>query len=784
MGLHSGKGFRSESGIAIPAPVARAVSAGRAVGLSMLLMLFCLKGCSGGGGSQPGGAAVSSLSLASQLTDETNWRILSTYDQKDAAGTPTYSAAFKSSAWAGRSRSGSITDGLSKLLIPEALAYQRGNRIYTASGLVSEMLTQLYADENLVAAGNNMAGFSHIAVSDLLNARGKICNYRGRDSRDALQRFGLSGFAKGTADGRVYAWYGRDIVDVVDKNVVFADAPDFTHGSFGCTPKDRFVSDENGDFWIGTSNLEADGSIYNSGERANGLYRISAAFSGIETLDAGLAVWNIFKDSAGVLWIGSQQGIHRRPPGGSPLLVYNSTATGLYPEQILEFRGQVHVVLKNFFHNPQVVPADRSFELYRWNSGSSLFLPVCAIDADPNLNEMNAYVFDDTLRVFNSGSAFPYVYDPDTETVSRSADPLGDIGLQRHVVVGGTLYSVGSGLGLSVHNLQGNGQTLNLLPAATAEGLITDLTYSLYLDRDNRLLIGPEASAFNRYDRDQFEIYELPHESPIAGFFEHEGKTRVVSCCNVSRLHNGDLSRVHFFPTNGERIYFDRGRLWAFPNWSTWGFGSLALLDMDTGSIKAMKDYQGNDYWNASETWVLDRGYHFRDIIAVPGEEAVLIAVGEENDVGAMPFVLKYSYAANTFTRVYLPDAASDGIRAFAAVGQTIYGAARQKLYAYEAGVWREFGSLAIGNDLRGMKAANRHLFIVSGWNSSGAGLTGGMEVVDLRAKTSAYFDSSSIPIPADPIFAIEIEGFSSDRFRLWLGGPNGVAYCTLVLEE
>jgi hypothetical protein len=54
---------------------------------------------------------------------------------------------------------------------------------------------------------------------------------------------------------------------------------------------------------------------------------------------------------------------------------------------------------------------------------------------------------------------------------------------------------------------------------------------------------------------------------------------------------------------------------------------------------------------------------------------------------------------------------------------------------------------------------------------------------VDLRTKTSEYYDSSRIPIPADAIFAIEIEGVSNDRFRLWLGGPNGVAYCTLVAE-
>jgi hypothetical protein len=57
------------------------------------------------------------------------------------------------------------------------------------------------------------------------------------------------------------------------------------------------------------------------------------------------------------------------------------------------------------------------------------------------------------------------------------------------------------------------------------------------------------------------------------------------------------------------------------------------------------------------------------------------------------------------------------------------------------------------------------------------------MEVVDLRAKTRGYCDSSSIPIPADEISAIEIEGVSGDSFKLWLGSLDGGSYCTLVVE-
>lgn len=177
------------------------------------------------------------VGIETQLTDAANWQVIATFDQKDTSGSPTYATDGRRGR--GRAEAGS---GLA--------AKEIGNRTYTANGLVTEWLSQLYADESIVVAGSGMHGFSHIAPADLTNPRGKVCNYRGRDSRDAAQRFGLSGFAKNAFDGNVYAWYGRDIVEVRSKRIVFENAPDYTHGSFGCMPKDRFVSDERGDLWM------------------------------------------------------------------------------------------------------------------------------------------------------------------------------------------------------------------------------------------------------------------------------------------------------------------------------------------------------------------------------------------------------------------------------------------------------------------------------------------------------------------------------------------------------
>jgi hypothetical protein len=260
------------------------------------------------------------------------------------------------------------------------------------------------------------------------------------------------------------------------------------------------------------------------------------------------------------------------------------------------------------------------------------------------------------------------------------------------------------------------------------------------------------------------------------GFFEHRGQTYAQRAVNLYKIENGRAEQVVRYPTNGEKVRYDRGRLWVFSNDS--GSALIAVLDLDTLTIKDTKDRAGNDYWDTSETWSLDRDYTFYDVIGVPHEEAVFIAVGEQWGAGPMPYVLKYSYADNAFTRVYLPDAGCEGIRAFASDGKVVYGAARQRLYVYENGAWALFCDLQIGNGFRGMKIANRHLFVISGWNSSGPGRTGGMEVVDLRARTTGYYDRTRIPIPADEIDAIEIQGFDNDTFKLWLGGPSGLAYC------
>jgi len=648
--------------------------------------------------------------------------------------------------------------------------------IYSARGIVSDNLDQLYADDDVIIVGNTTEGFSVIGTADLDSPQGRVINYRGRSGADPTLRFGLQGFTKRASDGKIYAWYGHDLVEVSTKTIVYASAPDYTHGIFGCNPKPRFVTDESGQFWVGAENLDESGA--SRGE--NGLYRIAADFSGKTTVLPD-AIWNVFKDSGGTIWISSDKGVYRRASGGSPTLVFNSETSSptRWAEQVIEHGGEIYAVMKNFFHYPNETPT-RLFELYRWNG--TTFVKLCDVHSGTH-NSPYAFVYSGSLYIkidgggmylFNAGSG-------DVSTMSNIGDTMGGRGI---AAVGSALISVGNINGISVYNRGASGQTTRLLASNTAEALISDRVWSIYAAARDRVFIGFEASGFNLYDGTTFRVYSLPEDYYIVGFFEYGGRTYVQGTSSLYYLDGDTLVNHLTFHTNGEKGYYNNGRLWAFPNWGA-GYGAIGMLNLANSTIKGMKDAQGNDYWSTSETWVLDRQYHFYDVTAVPGENAVLIAVGDSEIASPytkMPYVLKYSYASNTFSKVYLPDGDCEGIRSFASDGSAIYGAARQKLYKYVNGTWSEFCAIEMGNDFRGMKIGQRHLFIVSGWNSTGAGQGGGLEVVDLIHKTTQYYDSNTIAIPADSLTAIEIVSHGNNNYRLWLGTTNGLAYCNLKL--
>jgi hypothetical protein len=305
--------------------------------------------------------------------------------------------------------------------------------IYTARGLVSDNLDQLYADDDVIIVGNTTEGFSIIRTADLDSPEGKIINYRGRSGADPTLRFGCQGFTKRASDGKIYAWFGHDLVEVSTKTVVYSSAPDYSHSTFGCTPKNRFVTDESGNFWIGTQNLDESGA--SGGE--NGLYRISAGFSEKTTLLTD-AIWNVFKDSVGTIWVASNKGIYRRASGGNPTLVFNSETSSptRWAEQVIEHGGEIYAVMKNFFHYPNETPT-KYFELYRWNG--TTFVKLCDVHSGTQ-NSPYAFVYSGSLYIkidgFGSGT---YLFNAGSGDVSLVSDIGSQMGGRRLAAVSNVL---------------------------------------------------------------------------------------------------------------------------------------------------------------------------------------------------------------------------------------------------------------------------------------------------------------------------------------------------------
>lgn len=641
----------------------------------------------------------------------------------------------------------------------------------TASGLVTDyLLEHLHVDNDYIVVGSGSDGYSYIRTSDVNNPKGKVYNYRGRDSSNAIYQVGLRGFTKRNSDGKIYALYGSDIVDVINRQIVYSDTSNYNPNGFN-GGKEKFLTDSAGNFWIGALNLDQAGNP--TGE--NGLYKISADFSGKTTLLSD-PIWSLFKDSGGIIWIVSNKGIYKRVEGGSPTLVFNSESSSpvRWAEQVIEDSGEIYAVMKNYFHYPYGT-ATKFIELYRWNG--TTFVKVCDVKSESGIvpPSAQAFVYSGSLYIKFFGFSGTYVFNKVSGNVSLGSDIGSDMGNARMIAIGNALVSVGNVSGISLYNWNADGQTLRITSANTAEGLIANNIHSLYFSQaTNRLLIGPErAEGFNVVVDNTFNIYGFPNtEVNTVGFFDYNGKLYVQGASNLYYLDAGQVVQVKNFATNGEKIYYDsRGYVWSFPNWGA-GYGGIGVLDLESLTIKGTAGY-----WPTVDTWTLDQGYHFHDIISVPGENAVFIAVGDSEIIGhtaiKMPFVLKYNYTTNAFSKVVLPDDDCEGIRTFASDGTYLYGISRQRLYRYSNGTWEYYCPIQLEGGFNGATITEDYLFIISGGS--------GLEIVDLRTKTSNRYNSSVIVLPSDTVTAIAIQNTGAHSYRVWLGTSKGLAYCDLT---
>lgn len=667
----------------------------------------------------------------------------------------------------------------------------------TTNGIVSDNLDIVLANESILAFGSLTQGVSFIALEDLNNPKGKVISYTGPNTGLAEDRFGFSGLAVHPDTDKMYAWYEHDIIDLVERRVVSTQAPDFTHSGYGTSAVSRFIIDPQGRFWIGTSNIQPDGSSRLHDE--NGLFRITV--TGETSLKEEVLqypVWHLYQADDDYLWASTYQGLYRIDAQTKHSVRFefaDSSRDSWYIEQVLEFNDELYAIAKNYFHDAR---GETAFELYKIDVRSQTMQYVCDItnDAETNFMQVRAFVYADRL-MFRVGGSVRYL-NSSKQVVETSIPGLGRVGFGEfsHCVVGDTLYSVGNFRGVSIFN--GTEHTI-LTQATTAENLISDNIFTIHVTpNQDTVYIGPYiGSTFSRLSDDSFTNISFAYEEQevsISSFFEYQGDTYVQGAGKLGKISNDSISVEAQFHTNGERSIFDpSGFVWTYPNFGAGTNGVLAMMNLDSFEIKRIKKPQGEDHYESegnrstspSLFWdsKFDQRYHYNHVLPIPGSSDMMIAISEgTGDFRTDPHTLRYSHETNTFTKVPIADSSSEGIMYMAGNGEKLYGVARQKLFVLEGSRWVALYPILLGNDFRDMVIVENFAIIASGWNRYGAGLKAGFEIVDLLTGQSQFYSSTNIPMPSDAIFALASQQTGERHYRLWFGSNSGLAYCDITL--
>ena len=700
----------------------------------LAICVLLIVSCGGGGGSTTSDTSnPSSVKLlASEFEDESNWIAYETFDQLENEGQDLYS-----------------TSNLHPSIVTSPKPLDREKIVtYTANGLVSESFEYLVSNSEGIAMGSRNYGVSVIKFSDMASPKGKVYNFR-KNNLEGLAEY----------QNKFYAWFlDGSIVDIADGQTIYTDAPHGTNSIYSAIPKNRFVID-NGVFYIGTSNLNSDGSQIAGAD--NGFWMIDNTLS-TKTKLIDHPVWCVYKDSNDLIWVGTKDGIYKGNGAA-----FENVFSG-YAEQIFEFNNQIYALVKDFFNHPD---ENNNFDLYQWDG--TTFQYVCEVSdvyGSASIYEMNAFEWESTLYVSARGYQNELlVFDGNSFSLQNNPIYDGKIGQQCANVADGKLFTVGNLTGL---NIWDGSELVQLNTVNTAEALISNAIRVLYIDDDGNLLIGPEASGFNILDVDgNFESKELAEETTIAGFFENKGVTYVQGASALYKVTDNSIQYYAAFACNGERVYYDvnHGKLWAFPNFGS-GNGALGMLDVDTMEISGTTGYDDRaDYWQRDYEWDKPE-YHFNDVVSIPNEDAVFIAVENGNSI-----VLKYDYNTNEFTEISIP---IESIKYFDVKGSAVYGVGQGNIVKYEAGKWEIVNSNLASGVPTGFAVKNDYAFIPR-QNS--------LEVVHLVSGKTSLWNFDELPIKGQ-ITAIKIRtnenpGIISKAYSMILGTTEGLVICNLNLQ-
>lgn len=656
---------------------------------------------------------------------------------------------------------------------------------YHANGIIADNLNHVIANDSILAVGSMSSGLSYMYTDDLGSPRGKVSSYLGLGTDISVDRFGFSGFAIHPDTNKIYGWYDSEIIDVEALKPIYRDAPGFTITAYGDS-LNRFVIDAQGTFWIGTNNIENDGSRIPGYD--NGLYAISIEDAGVKELIIDQPIWNVFEDSNNILWVSAQDGLYKICNNKKPDKV-DFIDPGYFVEQTFEYDGFLYFVIKNFF---TYSPDDKEFKLYKLDSSGETISLIDSITKNDEKGywQVRVFEFRESLYFALSGNSH-LRYLNENNKIVRSDTELNDykIGQYNQHVSGDNLYSVGNIGGISVFN----GETLNILTqASTAEELISNNIFTLYIPEDQeKVYIGPYIGGGISYFLDgHFTTIGFPDESSISSMFSHKGELYVQGSGDLGILKNNSIETKTWFYTNSRRSTYDSsGYLWAYPNFGSGTNSVIAMMDLDSYEIHRKVHLNGRDYYehNGNRStednlfWTFDHEYRFNHVQSIPNSTDMMIAVSEgTGDFAISPHSLQYSHNSNTFTKIPVADSTSNGIMLMASNDSALYGVGPNQLYKFRNSEWVKLYPLKLRGDFRDMIIVDSYLIIASGWKTGSIGT--GIEIVNLETGETKRYTSNDIPLPTDAVLSLAAQSRGSSSVRLWFGTNDGVAYCDVSL--
>ncbi len=677
---------------------------------------------------------------------------------------------------------------------PETRSSSPNIRIIISSGLVSNVLRTIYTDGNYVFVSGKYGGYSYFPWNSIEDPKGQIKNVIISVDTSGFTA-GMVEFAKSPVTGKIYARYWNWILDALGGKILYEDLPDPTNGFYGTHPKERFLIDPFGYFWVGTSEPD------NDSPDQNGLYRIKEDFSEKEEV-LPEAVWQIYMDSKENIWVITRQGIYKfeKESSGysSPKMIYDSQKGGMWGEHIVEWNGEIYIVMKNFFDNPFEV-SDKEFWLCKFN-GESLeklvdfgsYLDSIYWSGFHNyLRLVNEFVFEGNLYLIRLGNSEVYRYDESSNSFERirfayliGQDDEAVVRKDGHDV----LLSVGNIPGISIYNLNGKGEAKYLSQVSTSEWLASNDIHSMFYDKEeNKIYLSHLINGYTVIDsfgNTKVEFlktgnYELDAFLMSTGFFRHNGDLYTSATDWILKKNDETWGIVGRLRTNGEKIYYHNGRIWSFLNKGWTDDGKMGYMDLDTGEVWATDP---EEYKSASHIIPMDEKYQIFDIVGAD-DDTLFIGVGSTRDESKrFPFVLKYSYSSNSIDKISLPSTDTRGIFKFTKDSTgNIYGVSDGKVYVYskESREWKLLTNIETGNDVRDAIVIGDYLLIISGWNKAYPDLKNdGIEVVDIRDGEHKFIPRNDLGLPGGLNCLSYIEHENS--IDLWIGTHNGLAEITI----